>query len=126
MLRANGSIHMLITYPLYRYFPYDPSPEVLKKKTDAAFALLKKLQKIKVDTTKLKAREGKALSQVYCVHNRRTQKTVCKKTNPACETFAFFTPIISVRIYLTGSIPESIPGLCWMVLKFEYFVQCEY
>ena len=55
----------IITLSLNRYFPYDPSPEALKRKTDAAFALLDKLQKLKVDTTKLKAREGKALSQVW-------------------------------------------------------------
>lgn len=100
MLRANGSIHMLITYPLYRYFPYDPSPEALKKKTDAAFALLKKLQKIKVDTTKLKPREGKALSQVYCVHNRRTQKTVCKKNKSGMRNVRFlYTDYLSSYLF---------------------------
>ena len=49
---------------LHRYFPYDPSPEALKRKTDAALALLEKLNNVKVDERKLKAREGKALWQV--------------------------------------------------------------
>lgn len=50
-------------YVKYRYFPYDPLPESLKRKTDEAFALLDKLQKLQVNETDLKAREGKALSQ---------------------------------------------------------------
>ena len=49
---------------LHRYFPYDPNPESLKRRTDAAFALLDKLQKLQVNFTDLRAREGKALSQV--------------------------------------------------------------
>ena len=48
----------------HRYFPYDPSPEALKRKTDAALALLGKLNNVTVDERKLKAREGKALWQV--------------------------------------------------------------
>lgn len=50
-------------YMKTRYRPYDPSPEVLKRKTDAALALLEKLKKTKVDERKLKAREAKALWQ---------------------------------------------------------------
>lgn len=53
------------TLLLHRYRPYDPSPEVLKRKTDAALALLEKLKETKVDERKLKAREAKALWQVW-------------------------------------------------------------
>lgn len=49
---------------LYRYVPYNPNPESLKRRTDAAFALLDKMQKLQVNFTYLRAREGKALSQV--------------------------------------------------------------
>ena len=49
---------------LYRYVPYNPNPESLKRRTDAAFALLDKLQKLPVNFPDLRAREGKALSQV--------------------------------------------------------------
>ena len=55
-------IYQLLSF--HRYFPYDPSPEALKRKTDAALALLKKLNNVTVDERKLKAREGKALWQV--------------------------------------------------------------
>ena len=55
----------LQAFSFQRYFPYDPLPESLKRKTDEAFALLDKLQKLQVNETDLKAREGKALSQVH-------------------------------------------------------------
>ena len=48
----------------HRYAPYDPAPAALKRMTDASFALLDKLQNLQVNATKLKPREGKALSQV--------------------------------------------------------------
>ncbi|XP_015757731.1 PREDICTED: uncharacterized protein LOC107337124 [Acropora digitifera] len=50
-------------YVKERYVPYNPNPESLKRRTDAAFALLDKLQKLQVNFTYLRAREGKALSQ---------------------------------------------------------------
>ena len=48
----------------HRYAPYDPAPAALKRMTDASFAVLDKLQNLQVNATKLKPREGKALSQV--------------------------------------------------------------
>eukprot|EP00794_Sanderia_malayensis_P004766 gene4766-5393_t len=48
---------------LKRYFPYDPRPEVLKKKTDAALGLLREIQSAKYDERKLKPRENRVIAQ---------------------------------------------------------------
>ncbi|KAM7443428.1 hypothetical protein ABFA07_007884 [Porites harrisoni] len=47
-----------------RYFPYNPDPAQLKKKTDRALELLKQITSIKIDENKMKPREVKALVQV--------------------------------------------------------------
>ena len=47
-----------------KYTAYNPTPEYIKQVTDAAWELLKEVNKIKVDYDKLKPREGKALSQL--------------------------------------------------------------
>lgn len=52
----------------FRYFPYNPDPGQLKKKTDRALELLKQITSIKIDENKMKPREVKALVQVLgCV-----------------------------------------------------------
>ncbi|EDO31412.1 predicted protein [Nematostella vectensis] len=47
-----------------RYFPYNPDPKQLKKKTDAALALLSEVNNMGIDVNGLKPREAKALAQV--------------------------------------------------------------
>lgn len=44
--------------------PYDPAPSEIKRRTDEAWRLLAEVNATKVDVTKLKLRERKALSQV--------------------------------------------------------------
>ncbi|XP_031569347.1 uncharacterized protein LOC116303878, partial [Actinia tenebrosa] len=46
------------------YVPYDPTPETLKKRTDAAKKLYDEISSMKIDMDKLKPREGKAVAQV--------------------------------------------------------------
>ena len=46
------------------YVAYDPSPEAIKKRTDAALALLKEINDKVINTDALKPRERKALAQV--------------------------------------------------------------
>lgn len=46
------------------YVAYDPSPEVIKKRTDASLALLKEIKDKVINTDALKPRERKALAQV--------------------------------------------------------------
>ena len=46
------------------YVGYDPTPSVIKTRTDTALALLKEISEKEVDTDKLKPRERKALAQV--------------------------------------------------------------
>ena len=46
------------------YVAYDPTPSVIKNRTDTALALLKEISDKEVDTDKLKPRERKALAQV--------------------------------------------------------------
>lgn len=47
-----------------RYFPYNPDPAELKKKTDRALELLKEIKSVHLDENKMKPREVKALAQV--------------------------------------------------------------
>ena len=46
------------------YVAYDPSPEAIKTRTDAALALLKEIRDKVINTDALKPRERKALAQV--------------------------------------------------------------
>lgn len=46
------------------YVAYDPTPSVIKKRTDAALDLLKEISSKSIDTDKLKPRERKSLAQV--------------------------------------------------------------
>lgn len=46
------------------YVAYDPTPSVIKKRTDTALALLKEIRSKSIDTDKLKPRERKSLAQV--------------------------------------------------------------
>ncbi|XP_029193183.2 uncharacterized protein LOC114959365 [Acropora millepora] len=46
------------------YVAYDPTPSVIKKRTDAALDLLKEISNKSIDTDKLKPRERKSLAQV--------------------------------------------------------------
>ena len=46
------------------YVAYDPSPEVIKKRTDASLALLEEIKDKVINTDALKPRERKALAQV--------------------------------------------------------------
>ena len=46
------------------YVAYDPSPEVIQKRTDASLALLKEIKDKVINTDALKPRERKALAQV--------------------------------------------------------------
>ena len=46
------------------YVAYDPTPSVIKNRTDTALALLKEISEKEVDTDKLQPRERKALAQV--------------------------------------------------------------
>lgn len=46
------------------YVAYDPTPSVIKERTDAALALLKEISSKSIDTDKLKPRERKSLAQV--------------------------------------------------------------
>jgi len=46
------------------YVAYDPSPEEIKKRTDASLALLKQIREKAINTDALKPRERKALAQV--------------------------------------------------------------
>lgn len=48
----------------FRYKPYNPDPEQLKKKTDRSKELLQEINSVKLDETKMKPREVKALAQV--------------------------------------------------------------
>ena len=63
--------HMLIFKPQttneeirHNFKPYDPTPSEIKRRTDEAWRLLAKINATKVDVTKLKLQERKALSQV--------------------------------------------------------------
>lgn len=47
-----------------RYFPYNPDPAQLKKKTDRALELLKEIKSVQSNENKMKPREVKALAQV--------------------------------------------------------------
>ena len=47
-----------------KYVAYDPTPSVIKKRTDAALNLLKEISSKSIDTDKLKPRERKSLAQV--------------------------------------------------------------
>ena len=51
----------------FRYFAYDPRPEVLKRKTDAALQLLAEINAKKYDMKKMKPRENRVIAQV-CGH----------------------------------------------------------
>ena len=44
--------------------PYDPTPSEIKKRTDVALGLMKELNSMTLDSTKLKPRERKALAQL--------------------------------------------------------------
>jgi hypothetical protein len=46
------------------YTAYNPTPTAIKRRTDIAWGLLEEINKIKIDTEKLKARERKAVIQV--------------------------------------------------------------
>ena len=46
------------------YVAYDPTPSIIKHRTDTALALLKEINTLVVNTDKLKPRERKALAQV--------------------------------------------------------------
>ncbi|XP_068693503.1 uncharacterized protein [Montipora foliosa] len=46
------------------YVAYDPTPSTIKKRTDAALALLKEINETVISSDKLKPRERKALAQV--------------------------------------------------------------
>ena len=46
------------------YVAYDPTPSVIKERTDAALDLLKEIRSKSIDTDKLKPRERKSLAQV--------------------------------------------------------------
>ena len=46
------------------YVAYDPTPSVIKKRTDTALNLLKEISSKSIDTDKLKPRERKSLAQV--------------------------------------------------------------
>ena len=46
------------------YVAYDPTPAVIKKRTDTALALLKEISNKNINTNRLKPRERKALAQV--------------------------------------------------------------
>ena len=46
------------------YVAYDPTPSVIKERTDAALDLLKEISSKSIDTDKLKPRERKSLAQV--------------------------------------------------------------
>lgn len=48
----------------HHFKPYDPTPSEIKRRTDEAWRLLSEINATKVDVTKLKLRERKALSQV--------------------------------------------------------------
>ena len=48
----------------HHFKPYDPTPSEIKRRTDEAWRLLAEINATKVDETKLKLRERKALSQV--------------------------------------------------------------
>lgn len=48
----------------HHFKPYDPTPSEIKRRTDEAWRLLAEINETKVDVTKLKLRERKALSQV--------------------------------------------------------------
>ena len=47
-----------------KYVAYDPTPSVIKKRTDAALDLLKEISSKSIDSDKLKPRERKSLAQV--------------------------------------------------------------
>jgi len=48
----------------HHFKPYDPTPSEIKRRTDEAWRLLVEINATKVDATKLKLRERKALSQM--------------------------------------------------------------
>lgn len=52
------------------YSVFDPSPKMIKTRTDTAFKLLHQLNEKQIDTNKLKPRESKALAQMkhYLAH----------------------------------------------------------
>ena len=58
----------------FRYFPYNPDPAQLKKKTDRALELLKQITSINIDENKMKPREVKALVQVLGVFYKLAER----------------------------------------------------
>ena len=47
-----------------RYFPYNPDPTQLKRKTDRALELFREIKSVQFDENKMKPREVKSLAQV--------------------------------------------------------------
>ena len=78
----------------FRYFPYNPDPVQLKKKTDRALELLKQITSIKIDENKMKPREVKALVQVLGVFYK------------SAERLKDYLSIFYVKL-LTPSLPDT-------------------